>query len=818
MVRARHVCLVVIGSFLLSVLPPGALGAERRWTPAEVEEATRLNDIVFFKERTTRETTRGAQRWYLWSNAVSGEVDGLSSAATSLPSSEAAKDDKLGLRLDLNIRGENPVWHIQIAAEITPPIGSIARTKNLFDAYAYRPRGALEFDLRGAARGKGLAVAFYMPSRRSEMPQWTPLDPYLSDATDWQHVAVPVAAMDLSNPKSNLHVASRLLIGGRGYAGKLQVDLDNIVLHSDGPEPERGPVRLNHVGYLPAARKVAFVAGSRLLNLDGRPFMVRAVGRTTDEPVFRGALKLRAAFEPEVYGEWVYEADFSALQGPGRYVLEVPGVGRSVGFYVHEAVYDYLYYHMARMFMYQRSGDCALPEKNAFEWARGPCYTDPTPFQSDPTKTRRILHGWIDAGDARVYPHGFATGRLMQGWEMTQASHFDGQLNLPESGNGIPDFLDELRWKVTYFREMQLDSGACIGYVMPSTRSGSNPDLGRDKGWDSDPDPRLILDKRLTYDRSVRLGSCMAAMARMIEPYDPQDAAAFAAAALRAWTWAEGNAPRTEAGRQPGWQDDIFWFAVEMWRLTGDERFHKVVRNFAGTEGRWDSNAWKNDSAPLAWVSYALDPRADPAIRSDFIRRFAGQLDVLFDLSSRDPYAVAVYPHGWYHAPSRIGHTAALLLTAWKLTGQDRYRDLAQEYVHYICGRNIYRLCDISNVAEETFSTPFNMYEWIPGRTAWMPGYVAYMSVDQGGNLSRFVARRVRVTRWNWFFGEPAIGMNHGMVIASMMLMEGKRYDDLIHQGAFPGVKPVRPGLPFPATPVEGPWGAEPVIPGPGHD
>ena len=71
--------------------------------------------------------------------------------------------------------------------------------------------------------------------------EWTPLDPYLADTTDWQHVVVPVRDMDLSNPKADLHVASRLIIGGRGYAGPLQIDLDNIVLRSDGPEPERGP-------------------------------------------------------------------------------------------------------------------------------------------------------------------------------------------------------------------------------------------------------------------------------------------------------------------------------------------------------------------------------------------------------------------------------------------------------------------------------------------------------------------------------------------------------------------------------------------------
>ncbi len=807
---------LVVALMCVAVLPP-AHGAESQWTPDRVAEATRLNEIVFFKESTMRGTASGPQKWFLWSEVVSGEVDGLGSPATSLPSREAARSGELGLRLDLDIRGEQPVWHIQIAAEINEPIGSMARTKDLFDAYAYQPRGTLEFDLRGDGRGKGLAVALCSPDQLSEMPQWTPLDPYLRAADDWQHVVVPVADLDLSNPRSDLHIASRVLIGGRGYAGRLQIDLDDVVLRSDGPEPERGPVRLNHVGYLPAARKVAFVAGSRLFDIGGQPFFVRAVGadgQPAGEPLLEGALKLRAGFEPTVYGEWVYEADFSALRQPGRYVLEVPGVGRSVGFFVHEAVYDYLFYHLARMCMYQRNG-CALPEKNAFEWPRAACYTDPTPFESDRTKTRRILHGWIDAGDARVYPHDFETAQLILAWEMTQDKHFDGQLNLPESGNGVPDFLDELRWKAEYLREMQLDSGACIGYVMPSTRNGSNPDLGRDKGWANDPDPRLILDERFEFDRSVRLGTCMAAMARLLKPYDAQGSEAFAAAALKAWQWAERNAPKVEPGQTPDWQDDVLWAAVEMWRLTGQEQYHKVVRDLKDTPGRWDSNAWKEDSAPLAWVSYALDARADPAIRSDFVRRFAGQLDVLFDLSASDPYAVAVYPHGWYHCPGRLGETAFLLLTARNLTGEDRYRELAEEYIHYVCGRNIYRLCDISNVAEETYSTPFNMYEWMPGRTAWMPGYVVYMSVDQGANLSRFVSRRIRVTRWNWYFGEPAIGFNSGIMGAAMMLMEGTRYDDLINLGAFPGVPPYRPGLPFPPTPAGGPWGTEPVVPGP---
>ncbi len=80
--------------------------------------------------------------------------------------------------------------------------------------------------------------------------------------------------------------------------------------------------------------------------------------------------------------------------------------------------------------------------------------------------------------------------------------------------------------------------------------------------------------------------------------------------------------------------------------------------------------------------------------------------------------------------------------------------------------------------------------------------------------MSRFDVRHVRPTRITWDWGEPCVGFNDGITAAVMLLMGGGRYDDLIEQGAFPGRPAVRPGLPFPPTSVEGPWGAEPVVPG----
>jgi hypothetical protein len=368
---------------------------------------------------------------------------------------------------------------------------------------------------------------------------------------------------------------------------------------------------------------------------------------------------------------------------------------------------------------------------------------------------------------------------------------------------------------------MQLDSGACIGYVLPDT-PGENPQKGRDKGWEHDPDPRLIMDERFNYGRSLRIGACMAAMARNLEPYDAQGAEAFAAGALKAWDWAQANVPAVEQDRAPRWQGDLLLAAVEMWRLTGEESYHAVVRDLqagmdrrGGGLSRRDPFAMVWSAAPQAWISYMLDPRADAAVRGAFAESFLGRVETMFEQSERAPYGVEPRPQSRLLCPPRIGSLAWVLLAAWRLTGEERCRELGEEYVHYSLGRNPYRLCDVSNVAEETYSQPFNMYEWTPGRTAWMPGFAIYMDVDEGRNLSRFQARRLRMTRWHWYMGEPAIGFNDGLTAAVMLLMEGRRYDDLIDQGAFPGVKPFRPGLPFGPTPAGGPWGTEPVVPEP---
>jgi hypothetical protein len=59
------------------------------------------------------------------------------------------------------------------------------------------------------------------------------------------------------------------------------------------------------------------------------------------------------------------------------------------------------------------------------------------------------MDGWMDAGDVNKYTT-FANSAVNTTWQKLIASIrtcFKDNYNIPESGNGIPDILDELKWE-----------------------------------------------------------------------------------------------------------------------------------------------------------------------------------------------------------------------------------------------------------------------------------------------------------------------------------------------------------------------------------
>jgi hypothetical protein len=113
-----------------------------------------------------------------------------------------------------------------------------------------------------------------------------------------------------------------------------------------GTENPTPAIKLDQVGYLDGAPKVALVASP------AKTFEIR---RSSDgRVVFRGALS-PAATDP-LSGDTVQAADFSGLRQAGTYYVEVPGVGKSWTFAVGANVFEHTYYMTMRGFYGQRCG------------------------------------------------------------------------------------------------------------------------------------------------------------------------------------------------------------------------------------------------------------------------------------------------------------------------------------------------------------------------------------------------------------------------------------------------------------------------------
>ncbi|MBZ5583925.1 MAG: glycoside hydrolase family 9 protein, partial [Acidobacteriia bacterium] len=189
-------------------------------------------------------------------------------------------------------------------------------------------------------------------------------------------------------------------------------------------------IKLDQVGYLPAAPKVALVAAD---SPAGEFVVKRSPGGAV---AFRG--KLGPAVEDKDSGDKVQTADFTAFKTAGKYYLEVPGVGRSWEFSVDPNVYSRAFYLAMRAFYGQRCGTAVDMGKEFPEYKHGACHLQGAwHASSGKTGARPSAKGWHDAGDYGRYVvnSGITTRTILWAYEMFPNRVRNVRLNIPETGN-----------------------------------------------------------------------------------------------------------------------------------------------------------------------------------------------------------------------------------------------------------------------------------------------------------------------------------------------------------------------------------------------
>jgi hypothetical protein len=244
-------------------------------------------------------------------------------------------------------------------------------------------------------------------------------------------------------------------------------------------DPVTPQITVDQFGWLPRAGKVAILAdpvkgqNAGQSYRPGREFEIRREGDGT--VVYRGAIKpWNNGRVSELAGDRVWYADFSNLHRPGSYhVFDTTNRVRSFTFRVGEDVYVPVLRDAVRVFYYQRSGT-PINEMNGGVWHhpgghlgrdqhRAARYTQGGNALGRP---RNVLGGWFDAGDLNKYvPYLEATlFDLLWAYELNPRA-FGDNTNIPESGNGVPDLLDEVKWELDWILKMQDTDGGFFNRV-----------------------------------------------------------------------------------------------------------------------------------------------------------------------------------------------------------------------------------------------------------------------------------------------------------------------------------------------------------------
>ncbi|MDX1285895.1 MAG: glycoside hydrolase family 9 protein, partial [Draconibacterium sp.] len=183
--------------------------------------------------------------------------------------------------------------------------------------------------------------------------------------------------------------------------------------------------------------------------------------------------------------------------------------------------------------------------------------------------------GWYqDAGDWDGYfSHMHIPTILMLGWEIKPENFRDGDLDIPESGNEIPDILDEAMWGLDLYKRTQgvYEEGGVSWWVesIEHPRGGECSWLNSLPTALVPPTPRACL----TY------AACAAQMSVAVKKYNSGLAAEYLESALAAMKWVDKNPNTPDVFGRNNAETTKAMALVNLYRATGDTKWAEKLNN-----------------------------------------------------------------------------------------------------------------------------------------------------------------------------------------------------------------------------------------------
>jgi uncharacterized membrane protein len=514
-------------------------------------------------------------------------------------------------------------------------------------------------------------------------------------------------------------------------------------------------IHVNQEGYVPSFPKRATV-GYYLGDMGEMPVAAAGfslIDANTGSVVFQGVLALTqdVGFQttPLPYQK-VYVADFSSFTTPGEYRIQVAGMGTSLPFLINDGI-AMAWARTYALGMYgQRSGTAVglpytrfahaadhtapaqIPANDSdpqfsFTWtcvagyastvnSNNPPQTAPLltseanslyPFVK--TGTVDVSGGHWDAGDYSKYTENSAelVHYLVFSVDSIPGVAAMDNLGIPESGDGIPDVLQEAKWEADFLSKMQDTDGGFFFLVYPKDReyeSNVLPENG---------DAQVVWPKNTSVTAASVAALAEAASSPAMIKFYPQAAAQYMQKALLGWQFLQNAiAKYGKAGAyqkitfySDDWthDDELAWAAAAMYAATGNAQYQAQLFQWFPNPAdpstfRWGwwrmSEGWGNAIRSYAFAARsgrlpqtALDPAYLAACDAQIVAAGDDAVTWSQDSAYGTPFPTAtkaVLGGGWYFSLDQASDMAV----AYQISPKPAYISALVSAMNYEGGGN----------------------------------------------------------------------------------------------------------------------------------
>ena len=488
-------------------------------------------------------------------------------------------------------------------------------------------------------------------------------------------------------------------------------------------------IKINQFGYRPTDAKVAVIANPQEgINADenyvpSSTLEVRETG--SGNVVFSGTpTAWNNGDTHDQSGDKVWWFDFSSVTVPGNYrVYDAQNNKRSFAFTIDEDIYSHVLKHAVRAFYYQRCGTPKLATYSGQWNDETTCHLHNSQdlasrlvtAKNDASTEKELSGGWHDAGDYNKYVNfTYNTMHSLLFAYQQNPSVFLDNYNIPESGNGVPDVLDEIKWELDWLIKMQLEDGQVLSKLAVTEFQGASPPS-------SDASPRYYGEASASAARTFASVMAHAANIYKDQPQFATYADTLLSAAVLSWNWLEEN-PGYSNYQNTGFSsanpevDEYSQMARQigaaamLFAVTGEEKYKSYFEeNYQNTHAfEWGYWYPYENTIQDIMLYYSFLENASTEVKQAIIASFdnsfkSNNTDLLTAVNQQqDAYRAFLKEQDYVWSSNKVKadvgsifYNAALFLNA---ASTEQYESAAEDYIHFLLGVNPFSWCFMSNM------------------------------------------------------------------------------------------------------------------------